>query len=168
MAIADALKVFRDLRQEGTVHDYLVFGSVAAMAHTRPFFTRDVDIGVAVRSDQEYWDIFNRLADFGQVEGHSVVIHGTPVEVFPVDISPIIHDALAHANRKRVEGVVVKVAPPEHLMLESLRVYRSQDKGRVFLLDEVVDREKLRVLLGRLDHEGTLRRRYQALTGKTP
>ena len=53
-----------------------------------------------------------------------------------------------------------------HLPLELLRVYRSQDKGRVFLLDEVVDREKLRVLLERLDHEGTLRRRYQTLTEK--
>ncbi len=168
MAIADILRVFRDLKQEGTVHDYLMFGSVAAMVHTRPFFTRDVDIGVAVGSDEEFRRIFNRLADFGKVEGHSVVIHGTSVEVFPVDISPIIQDALIHADRKRVEDVVVKVASPEHLLLESLRVYRSQDKGRVFLLDEVVDRQKLHALLGRLDYDGTLRQRYQTLTGKSP
>lgn len=167
MAIADVLRVFHDLKQEGTVRDYLVFGSVAVMVHTRPFFTRDVDIGVAVGSDEEFWRIFNRLTDFGKVEGHSVVIHATPVEVFPVDISPIIQDALVHAGRKRVEGVVVKVAPPEHLLLESLRVYRSQDKGRVFLLDEVVDRQKLYALLERLDYGGTLRQRYQTLTGKS-
>jgi predicted nucleotidyltransferase len=168
MAIADILRVFRDLKQERTVRDYLVFGSVAAMVHTRPFFTRDVDIGVAIESDEEFRRIFNRLADFGKVEGHSVVIHGTPVEIFPVDISPIIQDALIHANRKRVENVVVKVASPEHLLLESLRVYRSQDKGRVFLLDEVVDRQKLHTLLGRLDYDGTLGQRYQSLTGKSP
>jgi len=134
MAIVDILRVFRDLKQERTVRDYLVFGSVAAMLHTRPFFTRDVDIGVATESDEEFWRIFNRLADFGKVDGHSVVIHGTPVEIFPVGISPIIEDALIHANRKRVENVLVKIASPEHLLLESLRVYRSQDKGRVFLL----------------------------------
>ena len=168
MAIADVLRVFRDLKREKTVRDYLVFGSVAAMVHTRPFFTRDVDVGVAVGSDREFWLIFNRLAEFGKAEGHSVVINGTPVELFPVDISPIIQDALVYANRKRVEGVVVKVAPPEHLLLESLRVFRSQDKGRVFLLDEVVDREKVRALLGRLDHDGTLRQRYQTLTGESP
>lgn len=168
MAIADIFRVFRDLKQERTVRDYLVFGSVAAMLHTRPFFTRDVDIGVATESDEEFWRIFNRLADFGEVEGHSVVIHGTPVEIFPVDISPIIQDALIHANRKRVENVLVKIASPEHLLLESLRVYRSQDKGRVFLLDEVVDRQKLNTLLGRLDYDGTLRQRYQSLTGKSP
>ena len=126
------------------------------------FFAGDIDVGVDVGSDQAFWRVFNRLADFGRVDGHSVV------EVFPVDISPIIQDALTHANRKRVESVVVKVAPPEHLLLESLRVYRSQDKGRVFLLDEVVDREKLRALLRRLDHEDTLKQRYQALTGETP
>ena len=147
MAIVDALRVFRDLKREGIVHDYLLFGSVAAMAHTRPFFTRDVDVGVAVDSDEEFFQVLSRLADFGRVEGHSVVIDGTPVEVFPVDISPVIRDALSHANRKRVEGVVTKVAAPEHLMLEALRVYRSQDKGRVFLLDEVVDGTKLRALL---------------------
>lgn len=168
MAIADVLKTFRILKQEGTLRDYLLFGSVAAMAHTRPFFTEDVDIGVPVSGDREFQHIFNRLADFGQIRGHSILIQGTPVEVFPVDISPIIRDALDHPDRKRVEGVVVKVASAEHLLLESLRVYRSQDKGRVFVLDDVVDSGRLRKLFRRLDHGGTLRQRYQTLTGKTP
>ena len=163
MAIVDVFRVFRSLKQEGAIQDYLVFGSVAAMAHTRPFYTRDVDIGVVVESDEEFWNIFDRLTEFGQVEGHSIVICGTPV-----DISPIIQDALAYATRKRVEGIMVNVTPPEHLLLEALRAYRSQDKGRVFLLDEVVDSEKLNAVFRRLDHEGTLRRRYQTLTGKTP
>ena len=79
-----------------------------------------------------------------------------------------MEDALVRPKSKRVEGVAAEDAWHGHLTLESLRVYRSQDKGRVFLLDEVVDREKLRALLGRLDHEGTLRRCYQTLTGKTP
>jgi|TARA_B100001971_G_scaffold211074_1_gene238038 hypothetical protein len=138
------------------------------MAHTRPFYTKDIDIGVAVDSDQEYWALFQRLTEFGTVDGHSVVIHDTPVEVFPVDISPIIQDALDHADRKRVEGIVVKVAPPEHLLLEALRVNRNQDKGRVFLLDDVIDKQSLRALLERLDDDGELKRRYQTLTGKSP
>ncbi|MDP7225169.1 MAG: hypothetical protein QF909_08180 [SAR202 cluster bacterium] len=138
------------------------------MAHTRPFYTKDIDIGVAVDSDQEYWALFQRLTEFGTVDGHSVVIHDTPVEVFPVDISPIIQDALDHAGRKRVEGIVVKVAPPEHLLLEALRVNRNQDKGRVFLLDDVIDKQSLRALLERLDDDGELKRRYQTLTGKSP
>ncbi|MDP6071184.1 MAG: hypothetical protein QGG34_06430 [SAR202 cluster bacterium] len=137
------------------------------MAHTRPFYTKDIDIGVAVDSDQEYWALFQRLTEFGTVDGHSVVIHDTPVEVFPVDISPIIQDALDHADRKRVEGIVVKVAPPEHLLLEALRVNRNQDKGRVFLLDDVIDKQSLRALLERLDDDGELKRRYQTLTGKS-
>ena len=168
MPIADVLKVLKQLKDEGTVRDYLVFGSVAAMVHTRPFFTKDVDIGIAVESDAEFMTIFRRLASFGEVAGHSVVIQGTPTEIFPVDISPIIQDALLHAHRKLVEGMMVKVAPPEHLLLEALRVFRSQDKGRVFLLDDVTDREKLRSLFRRLDSEGVLGRRYQGLTGKAP
>jgi hypothetical protein len=168
MSIADVLKAFRQLKDDGSVRDYLVFGSVAAMAHTRPFFTRDVDIGVAVESDAEFIEVFRRLASFGEVRGHAVVINDTPAEVFPVDISPIIQDALVHARRKRVEGMMVKVAPPEHLLLEALRVFRNQDKARVFLLDEVADRKKLRSLLGRLDSEGVLKQRYRGLTGKAP
>lgn len=168
MAIVDVIRAFRTLKRERVVRDYLLFGSVAAMAHTRPFFTRDVDVGIAVTNDQEFQRVFSRLASFGQVEGHAIVIQGTPAEVFPVDISPIIEDALAHAIRKRVEGMLVKVAPPEHLLLEALRVFRSQDKGRVFLLDEVVDKSKLRALFRRLDYDGTLRRRYETLTGKAP
>lgn len=168
MAVADVLKVFRDLKREGTVQDHLLFGSVAAMAYTRPFFTQDVDIGVAVSDGQDFLRIFNRLADFGHVEGHSVVISGTPAEVSPIDISPVIQDALEHPSRKRVEGLVVKVAPAEHLLVESLRVYRSRDKARVFMLDDIVDRDRLRALFERLDHDGTLRWRYCTLVGHAP
>ena len=76
MAVADVLRVFRDLKREGTVRDYILFGSVAVMVHTRPFFTQDVGIGVAVSDDQEFLQIFNRLADFGTVQGHSIVTMG--------------------------------------------------------------------------------------------
>jgi len=168
LAIADVLMVFRDLKRERMVRDYLVFGPVAAMVHTRPFYTPDVDIGVAVESDKEFLAVFDRLSEFGRVEGHCVVIRGTPVALFPVDISPIIQDALKDAPRKRVEGLVVKVASPEHLLLEALRVSRNQDKGRVFLLEDVVDKDRLCALFRRLDHDGTLGRRYEALTGEAP
>jgi hypothetical protein len=168
LAIAAALKVFRDLKREGVVKDFILFGSVAAMVHTRPFYTQDLDIGLAVESDSEYLSLFNRLAEFGRIEGHAIVIDGTPVEVFPVSISPIIEDAIRDSPRKRVEGMMVKVASPEHLLLEALRVFRNQDKGRIFLLDEVVDATRLGVLFRRLDDDDTLRRRYESLTGKSP
>ena len=165
MAIADVLRVFQQLKREGVVRDYLIFGSVAAMVHTEPFYTEDIDIGVATDSDSEFMEIWRSVAAHGTIEGMAIVIGGTPVEVFPVDARPIIQDAIAHALRKRVEGILVKVTPPEHLMLEALSTYRNKDKARVFLLEEAVDRTKLRELLRRLDHDGTIRRRYEALSG---
>ncbi len=45
-------------------------------------------------------------------------------------------------------------------------MYRSQDKARVLMLDEVVERAKLNELFGRLDHGGELRQRYETLVGK--
>ena len=137
------------------------------MVHTRPFFTRDVDIAILVSSDTEFLKAYRQLASFGEIDGHAIVISGTPVELFSVDISPILQDALEHALRKRVEGVLVKVAPPEHLLVEALRANRPQDRARVLILDEFVDRRKLKPLLRRFDHDGTLTRRYETLTDTT-
>ena len=168
MAIADVLAAFHELKRSGDVQDYMIFGSVAAMVHTRPFNTNDIDIGVAVRTDAALWELLRKLAAYGDTDGFAVVIQGTPVEVFPVDISPIIQDALRSAPRKRVEGMLVKVAAPEHLLLEALRVNRATDRARVLLLDEVVNRRALNRLFERLDdRERTLYRRYEGLTGGT-
>jgi hypothetical protein len=168
LAIADVLRLFRDLKKEGTVKDYIVYGSIAAMVHTRPFYTKDVDIGVLVASDMEYIKIFRRLAEFGTVEGNHVVVNGTSADVFPTDVSPIINDAITGARRKKVENVYAKVASPEHLVLEALRAGRREDRARVIMLEEAVDRDKLRDLFERLDHDGELKARYQRLTGQAP
>ena len=169
MAIVDVLKVFNALKKQGAIDEFMLFGSVAAMAYTRPFFTRDIDIAVAVKGgDRAFLGLFKQLAEFGKIQGHAVVIQDTPVEVFPANISPIIQDALEAPDVKQVEGITVNVAKPEHLLLEALRVHRSQDKARVLLLDEVVHQDTLRKLFKRLDHDGTLARRYQALTQKAP
>ena len=39
MAVADVLRVLRDMKREGFIQDYILYGSVAAMVHTRPFYT---------------------------------------------------------------------------------------------------------------------------------
>ena len=66
MAIVDVLKVFHTLKRAGAVHDYILSGSVAAMVHTQPFYTEDVDIAVSVASDQEFLHLFSQLAESGR------------------------------------------------------------------------------------------------------
>jgi predicted nucleotidyltransferase len=168
LAIADALTALRRLKDEGALKDFMLFGSVAAMAHTRPFYTRDVDVAVAVESDTEFAEVFRRFASLGRVEGHAVVIDGTPIELFPADISPVIRDAFASAGYRLVEGLRVKTAGPEHLLIEALRVWRSQDRARAVMLADVADRRKLRDLFERLDHDGELRRRFKSIGGQPP
>ena len=169
MAIVDVLRAFREMKREGTIEDYLLYGSVAAMVHTEPFYTDDIDVGVTGELDMAgFARVFSRLAEFGTIQGHGVVVGDTAVDVFPVDFSPVIEDGAKHAVRKRVEGMVVKVVPPEHLLLEALRVNRFKDRVRVSRLDEVVDRRKLRNLFRRLDPDGTLAERYRGLAGRTP
>tara|TARA_B100000315_G_scaffold182443_1_gene171300 strand:- start:481 stop:987 length:507 start_codon:yes stop_codon:yes gene_type:complete len=168
MAIADVMRALRTMKDEGSLSEFMLYGSVAAMVHTRPFFTNDVDIAVVVNSDEEFANVFNRLADFGQVEGHAIKIGGTLAEIFPADISPVIQDAIEAALSRKVEGFYVKVAGPEHLVLEALRVGRPQDQARVLMLDNALDYDVLRAALLRLDEDGTLERNFREITGKTP
>lgn len=169
MAIADVLRAFRTMKMEGTIRDFMVYGSVAAMVHTRPFYTDDVDIGIPIDTMGEWEAAIHRLADFGPFKGQAVEIMGTPVDMFPTDVSPIIQDALEQARRKKVEGFLVKVASAEHLLLEALRAFRKpEDHSRVVLLDAHVDRAKLKGLFRRLDRDGELKGRYQSLMRKAP
>ena len=169
MAVADVLRAFQTMKREGTIRDFVIYGSVAAMVHTRPFHTKDIDIAIPVETVWEYGEVLNRLASFGHFEGQTVVINGTPVDMFPADVSPVIQDALKRATRKRVEGIMVKVASAEHLLLEALRAFRRpDDHSRVVLLDAYVDAVKLRELVRRLDHDGQLKERYQGLMHKAP
>ena len=131
MAIGDVLRVLRVMKDEGSLTDFMVYGSVAAMVHTRPFYTKDIDVAVVVDSDDEYRAVLRRLSDFGTIKGFAVEIEGTLAEIFPDDISPIIQDAVKHALRRKVEGSFVKIAPPEHLLLEALRAGRVEDHARV-------------------------------------
>ncbi len=168
MAIRDVMRTLRVMKDEGSLTDFMVYGSVAAMVHTRPFYTKDVDIAVVVDSDEEYRAVLRRLSDFGTINGFAVEIGGTIAEIFPDDISPIIHDAVNHALRRKVEGSFVKIAPPEHLLLEALRAGRVDDQARVLILNDVIDRRRLSALFRKLDSNGTLRRDYKRITGKTP
>jgi hypothetical protein len=157
------------MKREGTIRDFVIYGSVAAMVHTRPFHTKDIDIAIPVETVREYGEVLNRLASFGHFERQTVVIKGTPVDMFPADVSPVVRDALRSARRKLVEGKMVKVASPEHLLLEALRAFRyPDDHSRVMTLDAYVDRVKLRELFRRLDHDGQLKERYQELMHQAP
>jgi predicted nucleotidyltransferase len=168
MAIADVMRALRTMKEEGSLSEFMLYGSVAAMVHTRPFFTNDVDIAIVVDSDVEFISVFNRLSDFGKVSGHAIEIDGTQAEIFPVDISPVIQDAVETAMSRKVEGFYVKVAGPEHLVLEALRVGRPQDQARVLMLDNAIDHDVMRSALLRLDEDGTLERNYREITGKAP
>ena len=147
----------------------MIYGSVAAMVHTSPFYTRDIDIAIPIENMDDWGTAIHGLSSFGSFREQAVVINGTPVDMFPTDISPILEDAMDQARRKRVEGVLVKVASPEHLLLEALRVFRRpKDHSRVVILDAYINRTKLRNLFRKLDVDGKLEERYRSLMQKAP
>lgn len=165
--IVDVLKILHGLKKEKKVRDFMLIGAVAAMAYVRPFFSDDVDIALVTASDAEFLEVFRQVSGYGTVEGYTIIIAGVKLQLFPLDISAILADAYKHSKVKRVQGMAVKVAPPEHLVIEALRVYRAKDKARVHLLMEAVSLKVLAALFRRLDTDGTLRHRFKAVTGQT-
>lgn len=66
----------------------MIYGSLAAMVHTRPCYTEDIDIGIPIDTMREWEVAIHRLADFGTFKERAVEISGTPVDMFPTDVSP--------------------------------------------------------------------------------
>ena len=108
---SDVMRTLRVMKDEGSLTDFMVYGSVAAMVHTRPFYTRDIDVAVVVDSDDEYRAVLRCLSEFGTIKGFAFAIEGTLAKISADDISPIIHDAVKHALRRKVEGLIREKSP---------------------------------------------------------
>ena len=165
MSFASAIRSLNALKRRRVIRDYVVIGAVAATAYMEPVFTEDLDVVVLVDTDDEYRQVFQRVAEYAEGrEGMHYLFSGIPVQMFPSTTKPLYRDTLEKAHPARVGGLRVKVAAPEHLALLYLEAFRDKDKLRIVRLLGVVDRNLLRTLLERFDDErGTLARRLQTL-----
>ena len=165
MSFASAIRSLNALKRRRVIRDYVVIGAVAATAYMEPVFTEDLDVVVLVDTDDEYRQVFQRVAEHAEGrEGMHYVFSGIPVQMFPSTTKPLYRETLEKAHPARVGGLRVKVASPEHLALLYLEAFRDKDRLRITRLLGVVDRGLLDTLLGGFDDErGTLARRLQAL-----
>lgn len=165
MSFSDAIRVLNSLKRRRIIRDYAIIGGVAATAYMEPLFTEDLDILVLVDSDEEYLQVFRRVADLAEGKlGMHYILGRTPVQMFPTTTKPLYQDALKQARLARVGNLQVKVATPEHLIVMLLEAFRDKDQLRIRRLLPVADRGKLRALLERFDDENqTLAQKLQTL-----
>lgn len=165
MSFADAVRILNSLKRRRVIRDYVLIGSVAATFYMEPMFTQDLDVIVLAESDDEYVEMFRRVAQFAEgQEGMHYTLGGVPVQIFPSTIKPLYLDTLKNARQARIGNIRVKVASPEHLILLSIEAFRAKDKLRIQQLLSAVDMGRLTTLLERFDdEESTLAQRLQSL-----
>ncbi|HYZ73503.1 MAG TPA: hypothetical protein VE641_10525 [Chthoniobacterales bacterium] len=132
-------QVIEQLKQEGVIDEYAVAGAVGAIFYVEAFNTQDVDLLVNLpMSLDPLSSIRKRLEEMGYSfnnEGH-IVIDSWPVQFLPVS-DGLTAEALQEAQYLPFdEELLVRVARPEHLAAEALKVGRPKDFQRVSMLVE--------------------------------
>jgi hypothetical protein len=136
-------EVIEQLKQEGIIEDYAVAGAVGAIFYVEAFNTQDVDflVNLSGASLDPLGPITKRLEALGYTfnnEGH-IVIDSWPVQFLPVS-DELTAETLREAQYLPFdEELSVRVARPEHLAAEALKVGRPKDFQRVSMLIECDD-----------------------------
>ena len=167
MAFIDALQRLNSLKQRRVIRDYAIIGAVAATAYIEPMFTADLDVIVRVDSDEEYLQVFGRIAELSEsLDGMHQVLCGVPVQMFPSTLMPLYHDAMEQAREVRIGNTRTRVATAEHLILLGLVANREQDHIRIRRILRHADSGRLSKLFERFDDgEKTLAARFENLRG---
>src|SRR5216110_1280430 len=144
------------MQADGVIERYAIGGAVAATFYLEPVATLDVDVFVEFHTEPGSQmispePIFRYLRDRGcAMEGEHVVIAGWPIQFLPAG-SALVHEALARAVEKDVEGTSARVFTAEDLSAIALETGRAKDKARVlqFIEADVIDLDRLQEILTR-------------------
>ena len=128
-----------EMRAEGVITEYALFGAVAQMRYTEPVATLDADVLVVLPSAQGLGvlaPIYEFCSRKGYApEGESVRVGAWPVQFVPV-FNPLTREALEHADTTEFEGVPFRVVRADYLAVIALSVGRAKDLTRILALLE--------------------------------
>jgi len=164
MGLKEALISINEVKNAGIIQDYAIIGGYAVIYHAVPYSSYDLDIGVIIKDDEAYQQLYEYYRQKGnQIENVYIHIGGMPVQFFP-NISPLYNEVIELAQKVSVDGVPAKVATIEHLILLALDVFRAKDKIRILQLLDRADKKVLDKIVTRYDgKEGKLRARYKEI-----
>lgn len=123
------------LKTQRAILGYAVFGAMAVMRYTEPFFTQDLDVLVVVKP-QPLILLTPTYAEFQRMgyqwEGEHLVVEGFPVQLMVAD--ELEAEAVFKARTTSVRGVRVRVLTPEYLIALLTRAGRPKDMPKLALL----------------------------------
>jgi hypothetical protein len=135
----EVAQLLNEMRGEGVIIDYALFGAVAQMRYTEPVATLDADVLVVAPSAQRL-DVLSPIYEFCAqkgyaLEGESVRVGAWPVQFIPV-FSLLTREALEQADTADFEGVPIRVVRADYLAVIALSVGRAKDFARILALLE--------------------------------
>lgn len=150
----DLALLLNDMKREGVIRDFALFGATAQMRYTEPVATLDADVLVVV-AEPDRLDVLSPIYAFCrerglEPEGEAIRVGAWPVQFVPV-FSPLTAEAVAGAETADFEGVPLRVVRPDHLSVIALSVGRGKDFARILGLLEsgAVTHEEIAALADR-------------------
>jgi hypothetical protein len=134
------LNTIKHLLKKKIISKYAIGGSVAVIAYTEPFETKDLDIFIPLIISSsgliDLSSIFNELKKLGfKMKDQFWIIDGIPVEFLPT-YDDVTEEALDMAIKKKLYHTDVNVFRPEHIIAIALKTGRSKDYAKIDLLIE--------------------------------
>lgn len=172
--LAEVADVLDDMQSHGIISEYAVGGAVAAVLHSQPISTIDLDIFFLFDPPQtgsilSLEPIYNYCMARGfKFDSEFIYIAGWPVQFVESGHVPLWREALARSKEIEVDDRKIKVLPKEHLAAMWAEVARKKDIRKIEEFDEganmdaailkdVLQRfglmEKWKAIQGGLSHE---------------
>lgn len=150
----ETFAVINQMVADGAIENYAVAGAIGAMFYVEPFSTEDLDAFVLAPQDRLVIELpgceYLKSRGYNEFRKEGIVVEGWPVQFLPVQ-SALEEEAYLNAQQLDFEGIIVRVALPEHLVAIALNVGRTKDLARVemFLDQKEVDFEALEDVIRR-------------------
>ncbi len=147
-------ELLNEMRTQGVIDEYALFGAAAQMRYTEPVATIDADVLVALPKEGGL-DVLHGIYAFCTSKGYSpqgeaIQVGAWPTQFLPV-FSQLTREALEQAETADFEGVPFRVVRADHLAVIALSVGRAKDFSRILALLESrsVTRDEIRRLAAR-------------------
>lgn len=169
LGLREVLVTLNNLIESGVIKDYAIGGGYAVMFYDIPLSTYDLDVLVALSSEEDYHRLYQHFREKScKIEDVYIYIHGMPVQFLPNYISPLFNTAIEEASEVEFGGIRSKFVNIEYLIVLLLTSFRLKDRIRIQSLLGKADSTRLLSIIQRFDNDQRqLYKRYNKILAET-
>jgi len=169
LGLREVLVTLNNLIESGVIKDYAIGGGYAVMFYDIPLSTYDLDVLVALSSEEDYHRLYQHFREKScKIEDVYIYIHGMPVQFLPNYISPLFNTAIEEASEVEFGGIRSKFVNIEYLIVLLLTSFRLKDRIRIQSLLGKADGTRLLSIIQRFDNDQRqLYKRYNKILAET-